>query len=587
LNVKSRSFQDDVKGNANDKADDSGKNRFFASLRMTVCACFLVIGVMANGQAPKISVLFPNGGKVGTTVEVELRGAALAGTEQLIVNTPHVVGEIDRSVSTADEKTRPLFQSKCGSCHELRSPANRSMTAAQWAATVDRMIRVRQAPISADESTQITKYLQDQARAGRVTGRLKIAPETPPGLYEVRAVTGRSISTAGLFEVGALPQVVSAAGKREDAQPITLPCIANGSLSGNAERHYFRFAAKKGDRLVFDFKAFRLDERTQTFFNPQIRLLDSAGKEVAENHGYFDLDPLIDWTCAADGDYTLEVCDMLGRGNPGSVYRLKMAALPADAPIVSQSERVARKAGPFPDGMALSAIVRPDEILIRPGTSTGVEVVVTRRDGIDGPLTVTAEDLPAGVTARPIVLPPDRQTARVILTASAEASPAVKPIRFLVKSEGRGAKAVAEAAPQEVYLYNNQQRFIDREQCVLAVRGERDLNPALEGDTVLRVHPKDPIRLKVKLNRKSGYRAPVLVLMAGLPNGWVATSETVPGDKDETTLTIRPDGGNQEPFIRRAESIGAWTAVVAVVADDLPFIVSEVTVVPAVKPADR
>ena len=45
----------------------------------------------------------------------------------------------------------------------------------------------------------------------------------------------------------------------ESAQRVTLPCVANGSLAANAERHYYRFSAKRGERLVFDLKAFRFD----------------------------------------------------------------------------------------------------------------------------------------------------------------------------------------------------------------------------------------------------------------------------------------------------------------------------------------
>ena len=61
--------------------------------------------------------------------------------------------------SNVDEQNRPLWQAKCQSCHELRSPANRSLTAAQWTATVERMIKVRQAPISPPEAEKITAFL--------------------------------------------------------------------------------------------------------------------------------------------------------------------------------------------------------------------------------------------------------------------------------------------------------------------------------------------------------------------------------------------------------------------------------------------
>ena len=241
-----------------------------------------------------------------------------------------VDGAVQAGDAKADETNKPLWQSKCGSCHDLRSPSNRSLSPAQWAATVERMVKVRQAPISPEEQTKITQFLVGAARAGKLTAQLKIAGNAPPQVCEVRVVTSRGVSSAAYFEVGRLPEIMAANGKREQAQPVTLPCAVNGSLQNNAERHWLKFTAKQGQRLVFNLKAFRCNDTVQLFFNPQLRLYDAAGHELAENHGYYDLDPLLDWQCPADGDYALLVQDMLGRGNPGSVYRLTMGAIPYD-----------------------------------------------------------------------------------------------------------------------------------------------------------------------------------------------------------------------------------------------------------------
>src|SRR5689334_14674966 len=240
------------------------------AVRLLALAIALVLSVGSGAQIPRINTLFPVGSKAGTTVEVELRGANLDGAEQILVTGSGVTGSILPGGAKADDKFRPLWQSKCGTCHELRSPSNRSMTPAQWAATVDRMVKVRGAQLSADEQDKVSQYLQSAARAGRVTARIKIDAAAKPGLYEVRTLTNRGISTATLFEVGTLPDVVGVNGKLESAQPITFPCVANGSLSGNAERQYYKFTARKGQRLVFDLKGYRFRESNQLFFNPNL-----------------------------------------------------------------------------------------------------------------------------------------------------------------------------------------------------------------------------------------------------------------------------------------------------------------------------
>jgi hypothetical protein len=297
---------------------------------LTVCALFLFGSRVAFAQTPSINTFFPIGGQAGKTVEVEIRGASLDGATTMLVHGSGLSGSVGVSGGKADEAGKQVWQSKCGTCHELRSPANRSMTTAQWSATIDRMIKVRQAPINAADAEKITAYLLGQARNGHLTAQIKIADDCMPGVYELRVVTQRGVSTAGLFEVGSLPEVIAVNNTRQTAQTIKLPCVANGCLAANSERHFFRLNAKKGQRLVFNLKGYRYKEETLLYFNPNLRLYDDTGKEIVENHGYYDLDPLIDWTCPADGPYTLEVRDLLGRGNPGSVYRLTMGEVPYD-----------------------------------------------------------------------------------------------------------------------------------------------------------------------------------------------------------------------------------------------------------------
>src|SRR5262249_12084566 len=54
----------------------------------------------------------------------------------------------------------------------------------------------------------------------------------------------------------------------------------------------------------------------------------AKGREITHNSGYFSLDPLIDWTPPQDGRYVVMIRDMLYRGTPSSVYRLRIGPLP-------------------------------------------------------------------------------------------------------------------------------------------------------------------------------------------------------------------------------------------------------------------
>jgi len=702
----------------------------------------------AGAQQPRINTLFPIGGRAGETVDVEIRGSGLAGADKLVVLGKGVSGSVDPADIKVDETNKVVFQSKCSSCHELRSPANRSMTPAQWASTVDRMVRVRQAPLSADETAKVTQYLTALARAGKITAKVQIAKDTLPGLYEIRVATPKGISTAGLFEVGHLPELMAVNNKMEQPLPVSLPCVVNGSMVSNAERNFFKFSAKKGTRYVFDLKAFRYNLLTQEFFNPNLRLYDATGKQLVENHGYFDLDPLIDWSCPADGDYTLEVRDLLGRGNPGDVYRLAMGVVPYDTaifpvaatagskftatvvgrnlenrpsfqveapthpgivtvnspmgpqsllvtnyPVVladaksasptnlpaaltgriaseGQSEnftvqgngrfefnvyatrlgapsrvRVSIKndkggvianagfvgrndgirqteldgravadlqtgktytvsvevpkqkdedpesdgSGPAfvyciearPAASSLECVVRSSNISIRPGMATPVEIVLARREGITGDVTVTPTNLPAGVTATPAIIQPDRNRGWVILTANGNATPSEQPMEFTATGKSAAGDVTVRAIPQEIYRVNNQPRYLKREDCVAAVRGKMDFTASLVDNGPIRVRPKKGVEVKVLIDRKEGFRGPLVVQIDGLPLGWVANQEGVGPDQKEVTLIVRPDGNNRQPFLQRDATWTGIHAMVIVTQEEFDFVVATPLVVKA------
>ncbi len=697
------------------------QNRCANFLLLSTVYCLLATS-LAFAQVPRINTLFPIGGKSGSTVDVEIRGSSLEGAKDLLVYGEGVSGVATPGSGKADETNKPLWQSKCVSCHDLRSPANRSLSPAAWAATVDRMVKVRQAPISADEQAKITQYLVGAAKAGKLTAQIKIAGNAPPQICEIRLATNRGVSTVGLFEVGRLPEVIAANGTREQAQPVALPCVINGSLENNAERHWVKFAAKRGQRLVFNLKAFRYNDRTQEYFNPILFLYDVAGKQIAENHGYYDLDPLLDWTCPADGDYTLDIQDLLGRGNPGNVYRLTMGAIPYDTflyppggqagqqikeqivgkniadnaamtlsapsnpgvyamgtpygiqnfvasayPIIrDEANAVASlpcaftgridKAGqpkkffftakgtfdfrvfdtelnsPLsprvkifkPDGgvvtewqdgyrrvkfdakgnyaiqiedrdgrggadfmyfvearpahAALECEARGDVINLRPGMSAAVEVVLKRREEVDGDVTIDAPTLPSGVTATPAVIPPDRASGWIIFHAAASAQPAQQPIGIIASGAGARGSVSAVAVPQQKYRIGNDDRLIRRAQEALAVAGQADYSAEVISDKTIKIHPRKAVEVKVKIKRRDGFHNNVRARIVGLPQGWSANEEEIGGDRDEITLHVRPDGGNREGFLKRDPNFSPITAIVEVNADEFFFVAGTLTV---------
>ncbi|RKU12379.1 hypothetical protein C6501_11130 [Candidatus Poribacteria bacterium] len=300
--------------------------------------CLLFIGAMFApislfAQAtPRLNSLFPAGAQTGKTVEVKIQGSDLDGAHTIIVEgDPGITGTLNAGGGAVDETHKPVFEANCGQCHELRSPSNRSMTATQWQAVVKRMVTDKGAEISEDDQTKIVHYLKSAARAsGGMTAELVIAPDAPIGVREIRIVGKNGASTAWPFEITDVPDTFETESNNlsESATTIELPIIINGVVNPGGDEDFYTFKGTKGDRCVFNVKAYRYNNISQQFFNPTISLFDAEGKELARSNGFYSLDPLIDFTLPEDGTYFLRIRDLLYRGNPDSVYRLTSGVVP-------------------------------------------------------------------------------------------------------------------------------------------------------------------------------------------------------------------------------------------------------------------
>ena len=365
----------------------------FGSLCLVVCAA---LGGAARGQSgPRINALFPAGARAGETVEVAVRGGNLTGArETIITGAAGVTAQLLPSGAKVDESAKPIFDKACTTCHEARSAANRTLTPEQWASTVDRMIKARNAQINQGDRDKIVAFLQASARAGQIIARVTVAKDAPPGVRELRVVTDKGASSAFSFEVGSLPETTASIPNttREAPQAVTTPTVINGVLTNSGQRDWFGFSVKKGERLILNLKGYRLNESAQYFFNPVLYVYDAKGREIAKNLGRFGLDPLIDWTAPEDGNYTVLVHDLLWKGSPASVYRLSIGSQPYDA-IVTPS-------GPARPGADVAA--RLTATMEIPATANFTVRVPDGADGVtmvstpigDAPLLV--RDLPDG-----------------------------------------------------------------------------------------------------------------------------------------------------------------------------------------------
>ncbi len=168
-----------------------------------------------------------------------------------------------------------------------------------------------------------------------VKAALEIAPNAEPGQRDLRLVTPGGVTNRLRFFVGELPEIneTEPNTERSQAQNLdALPVVVNGQVL-ERDRDYYRFSAKAGQVLVIRLEGRRvlpyLPDTVPGFLDGCLTLFDAGGKAVASADRFrFDPDPLLIYPVPQDGQYTLEVSDILYRGRADFVYRLTIGAVP-------------------------------------------------------------------------------------------------------------------------------------------------------------------------------------------------------------------------------------------------------------------
>lgn len=158
---------------------------------------------------------------------------------------------------------------------------------------------------------------------------VKIAADCPVGLYEARIMTRLGISSARIFTVGTLAEVVPTKPNRTlaTAQELPLNSVCNGVVADRSV-DFFTFQAKKGQRLVVDCATRGIDSK----LNATVIIGDAAGRDLlVERRG-----GVLDFAVPKDGTYVIKVHELTFKGGPAFFYRLGLWEQAAGTPIVRQ-----------------------------------------------------------------------------------------------------------------------------------------------------------------------------------------------------------------------------------------------------------
>lgn len=129
-----------------------------------------------------------------------------------------------------------------------------------------------------------------------------------------------------------------------------------------------------------------------------------------------------------DGKYRIQLTDLFGgtRNDPGNIYRMIVRKAAPDFAIVAWGLHFTLRNG---DRNALS---KP--LTLRAGSTVPMEVIVVRRDGFDGEINLSLNNLPPGVTATGLKIPSGKSKGILLVTANETAPRGFSQAKFTGKA---------------------------------------------------------------------------------------------------------------------------------------------------------
>lgn len=365
-------------------------------------------------------------------------------------------------------------------------------------------------------------------------------PSLPSDDHQVCIETEAGISPSpNRLRVNELPVIVEAEPNNDyrKAPEHTAPAAFCGIISEPNDFDCFAFECKKGRKYkveVFARNVLRSSlDAVLNVFGPDhktIRSSDDIG---------FNMDPMLEFSAAADGLHTIRIYDHLRRGDAIKQYRIEVTETSPGFDVTLKE-------------------LRRDEAtpaIVPLGGRGAIMVTATRRD-YGGPIKLSPKDLPAGVTATTFDIPAGRPEIPVLLSAAEDA--AIGTQLFTIDSVANDGKSLNVAGtfsqPQKMVLGQNRRPMFvtstPRAVCTVAEKAPFQIEL---------IQPKTPLvrqgskQLLVKLTRDEGFDGAVsLRTLYNPPGVGVNNSRRIEKGKTQVEIPLTANSG---------AAIGTWPLI--------------------------
>jgi hypothetical protein len=344
------------------------------------------------------------------------------------------------------------------------------------------------------------------------------------------------------------------------ATPVELPIAFNGILEKPGDVDCFRFRAKRGERYRIHALANALGSPVDPtiWVRPlgaksggMVRATDSRQNQLglppSGGLNRDTLDPVLEFTVPADGEYVLGVEDDRAGGGADYVYRVECQP---------ESDAVYTYLPPEPENVFTPQVRQSIAVSAGNRYNTQVAIFSTNRP-FNGELEVHALGLPQGVSMRAPRLTPGMTRVPVVFEAAADVKPQAAMIDLVVRpADGKAlASGYRQVVPMNQYGNNDfyLHTVVDKLAFVVTEPAPFSIE-VQEPPAALVQNGEMPIKFSVR--RAEGFEGPVTVSMEWRPGGVNAA----------TPVTVRDGETQGEYLIGAARNAVAGTYSVTLTA---------------------
>lgn len=325
-----------------------------------VTACMCVVSA-AHAASPHIGYIYPSGIQAGATNRVIVGGQFMWGVREAMLSGPGGVRVTEVEAvpgfpnPTGDQRrylVKWLAQIAEGNREQPPLPVNNEhfneWRSNRWWSVLG-TLDAQKISIVEDSLFTPRNPLQMSPSIGQKMLVTIVADrDAKPGVREFRLIGPGGISEPKPFVVTTAPHqeepLYRAPMRRLKDPPAVerIPSVLDGQIRPGSTDVWRLPGLKKGRVLTFRARAREfqpyIGDAVPGFFNPEIRIVNAAGREVAFASDYFyHPDPVLTFTVPEDGNYRLEIHDTLYRGRADFVYSVHISEGPAKPHVRSLS----------------------------------------------------------------------------------------------------------------------------------------------------------------------------------------------------------------------------------------------------------